>query len=256
MAVPAITRAAAVLRLLADSDGPLPLSALASRLGLAKSSLHNLCSTLVEEGLLEKDGANRYSLGLYLVELARQRLAGMDLVSQFLKICHELDLNETIVLSVLRGPDVVYVACVNADRPLAVRYQIGMRLPAGLTASGKAILATYADAEVRSLVGARIENLVHPGTDKSVSTLLAELHEIRDRGYSVDDEETAAGMICYGAPIFDGRTGACCGAVAISCVKSAMFPVGAHVSDDIVRLANDISKSLGASAELRETRSL
>jgi len=243
--VPAVDKAVEVLRTLASSDDPMPLSRLAAQLALPKSSLHNVCTSLVEAGLLEKDEAGRYSLGMFVVELARQRLGRMDVVGNFLKICGDLALNEAIVLSVLNGPDVVYVACVNADRPLGVRYQIGMRLPAAFTASGKAMLATRSDDMVRDLLGPAVDSLVHPGTRKSTDVLLDELHETRERQYSIDDEETAIGMICLGAPVFQGRVGDCCGAIAISMVKSAVYPLPTHIAAEVRHLAKRLSESLG-----------
>ena len=251
MSVPAITKAVAVLRDLASSGEPVTLARLALDLNLPKSSLHDVCTTLVESGLVEKDGGGGYLLGPFVVELARQYLSSTDLVGNFLSLCRSLELNEAIVLSVLNGTDVVYVACVNADRPLAIRYQIGMRLPAAFTASGKAILATKSDAEVRSLLGVGIDSLVHPGTSKSTVDLLAELALIRERGYSIDDEETAVGMICLGAPVVQGRSEECHAAVAISMVKSSSRPIPREVPDEVRRIAAMLSTNLGAATGWR-----
>lgn len=244
-------KAVSVLRTLAESSEPLPLGRLASDLGLPKSSLHDVCSTLVESSLVEKDSDGRYQLGVLVVELARQHLSNMDLVGNFLKLCRTFDLNEAIVLSVLNGPDVVYVACVNADRPLAVRYQIGMRLPAAFTASGKAILATKNDDDVRALLGGGVSSLINPGTSKSADELVAELALIRERGYSIDDEETAIGMICFGAPIVQGRSEECHAAIAVSMVKSSVRPIPPEIPGDVRRLAASLSISLGAASGWR-----
>lgn len=67
--VPAVSRAVAVLEDLAIT-GPASLTVLARRLGLPKSSLLGICSTLVDERLLAQDSRGRYVLGLGLAELA------------------------------------------------------------------------------------------------------------------------------------------------------------------------------------------
>src|ERR1700760_1745982 len=177
---------------------------MATSLDMPRSTLHNVCMALLDTGLIERGADGRFQIGLRVVELARARLAKTELVGTFLETCREVGgIGETLVLGVLSGVDVVYVAVVNADRPLAVRYQIGLRLPAWSTGTGKAILSTHSESGVKQLLttagpdnGARI-----PGPD--LDSLLAELAVTRDRGYSVDDEETAKGMLCIGVPLFE-----------------------------------------------------
>jgi DNA-binding IclR family transcriptional regulator len=247
LTVPAIRKAALVLDALASSSEPLTFGQLALVVDLPRSSLHNICTTLVDTGFIDRNSDGRYEVGLRIVELARVRLANTDLVGSFMNVCRESSsLNETTVLSVLSGADVVYVAFINADHPLAVRYQIGMRLQACFTASGKAILATLPENRVRHLVGDSVESRLNPATRKSVSQLLEELALARERGFSVDDEETARGMACIGAPIFEGDEKEACGAIAISMVKALSKPFEPELMLEIQRLANMISRRLGA----------
>jgi DNA-binding IclR family transcriptional regulator len=221
-AVPAIEKAAIVLDVLATTEEALSFSQLAGRVPMARSSLHDVCSTLVRTGLAERSPEGRYTVGLKLVELSRHRLASMELVQAFQRITRaQGEPVETIVLAVLSGSDVVYVSFINGRRPLAVRYEIGMRLPAAFTASGKSMLATLPTAAVRELVGRRALNPNASGARKGIRELLTELDETRRRGFSIDDEETARGMACIGAPIFAAGRHQAVGAVAISLVKSA-----------------------------------
>jgi DNA-binding IclR family transcriptional regulator len=211
--------------------------------------LHDVCSSLVRTGLAEKSPEGRYSVGLKLVELSRQRLASMELVQAFQRVTRtQPQPVETIVLSVLSGLDVVYVSFINGGRPLAVRYEIGMRLPAAFTASGKAILATLPAPAVRDLVGRRMLNPNACGSRKSIGALLIELDETRRRGVSIDDEETTRGMACIGVPIFAAGRPQAVGAVAVSLVKSATDWYDEHSSAYVRAVAAAVTHELGGDA--------
>ncbi|MHB9148880.1 MAG: IclR family transcriptional regulator [Thermoleophilia bacterium] len=243
---PAIEKAASVLDELSRSGSALSFGELAAQVPIARSSLHDLCTGLVRTGLVEKTSDGRYLLGLKIVELARNRIARMDIVSAFQSVCREWQgLDETIVLSVPSESDVVYVSFIDGLRPLAVRYQLGLRLPAAFTASGKAILATLPANEITAALGSSLEHTSPSGKRKNLSVLLTELETARQEGFSVDDEETAAGMLCFGAPVFGrGQEGAI-GAVAVSLVKSSVA-LRRDLAVQVRQIAARISRLLGA----------
>lgn len=250
--VPAVERVVLVLEALSGSADGLAFGDLAARVPIARSSLHDLCSSLVDSGLLERTAAGRYAIGLKVVELARRRLNSMQLVSTFREVFEATSgPPETMVLAVLSGADVVYMAFVDGARPLAVKYEIGMRLPAAFTASGKAILSTMPPDRVRALLPAQLSNPHGIHGDKALSDLVRELELTRAQGYSIDDEETAAGMTCIGAPVFAADSGQAIGAVAVSLVKSAQDWFDSRVSEYVRGVATEISRRLGASVPPR-----
>lgn len=114
----------------------------------------------------------------------------------------------------------LYLACRNGNRPFGLQYRIGMRLPAATATSGKAALALEEEPAVR----ARFPDDIVAGRDglgaTTVDDLLVEFAEIRIRGCSVDDEETAPGMLCFGAALEEpaGKKFA----VAISMIKASV----------------------------------
>jgi IclR family transcriptional regulator, blcABC operon repressor len=249
LSVPAVHRAATVLDFLATSSDPVGFGQLAAAVDMPRSSLHNVCMALVDTGLIERGADGRFQIGLRVVELARARLARTELVGTFLEACRELGgIEETLVLGVLSGIDVVYVGVVNADRPLAVRYQIGMRLPAWSTGTGKAILSTLSEQAVKQL-------LTSVGSDAAAKTpvppledLLAELQLTRQRGFSIDDEETAKGMVCIGVPVFEDNEPHARSAIAFSMVKASAKPFSTDLTSKLTRLATTVSRRLGSSA--------
>lgn len=244
--VPSVVRAIRILEAVGNAQRPPTLGELAQALHIPKSTAHDLCATLLRERLLVRSADGRFRLGVRVLELYRAYDAASDLSVAFAEVCDQVlpRHEETLVLSVLDGREVVYVACRNGTQPIAVNYRIGLRLPAHCTATGKAILSTLPEARVRELFGSA--DLPRP-TRRSVGTmeeLLRELELTRQRGYSVDDEETVEGMSCVGAPVRargDLRAG-----VAFSAVKVRLSPERlAELARQVTHLAHLLSQRLG-----------
>jgi DNA-binding IclR family transcriptional regulator len=202
--VAAIQQADRILQVLGSHGGFAQLNDIVRKTGIPKSSAHRVVNELVRTGMVEQGDGPRYRIGMRIVELASSRINDMDVVQKFVQVCGSWDrlTEDSIVLSVLDGDDVIYVACRNGSRPVGVHYRIGMRLPAHTTASGKAMLAWRARSSAR-----RAED--------------PEYQQIRERGYSIDDEGTAPGMTCFGAPV-QSTDGTVTCAVAISIVKASV----------------------------------
>jgi IclR family transcriptional regulator, blcABC operon repressor len=243
--VPAVARAARILE--AVSTGGLTLSEIARAIDAPKSSSLSVCTTLVESGLLVRTDAGLYQLGWKVVQLGRAYLARSDLATEFRRVDAELGLlpEDTILLSLLDGRNVLYVHTRHGTRPVAVHYEIGMRLPAHCTASGKSLLAAlppedvaalYADGEFEQLTPHSIAS--HPELDR-------ELCRVRDRQYAIDDEETALGMICVGAAIVTG-SGRPVGALSVSMVKAAVDTErGEYAAASLLRMTRELATRLG-----------
>lgn len=247
--VPAVARAARLLDVLAAANEPLALGELAEALGLAKSTVHGLCTTLADVGLVNRFENGTYYLGLRVMDLAHAYLGRTDLTLEFLKIVNSGGAmpEESIVLSVLDGADIVYVACRNGSRLFGFNFRIGMRLPANCAASGKALLSTLPAERITELANARA---FHALTRKSITrarTLLTQLDEVRRKGYAIDREETRPGMVCIGAPVFGAARGEAIAAVAVSlplAVLDARYEALAIAT--VTRIAAMLSQRLGA----------
>ncbi|HET9977375.1 MAG TPA: IclR family transcriptional regulator [Burkholderiaceae bacterium] len=205
--VPAVTRALALLDRLAEERQPMPLARLASGLEIPKSSVHGLCTTLLALGYLRRHGDGSFSIGPRVMSLADAFIAGTGVTQEFAALWAEDGQvpDETVVLTILNGADVVYVATRSGARPLGLSFNIGMRLPAYLAASGKAMLAHLGEGALRSLLSGVELAPMAQRAGPSFEALIEELAEVRARGYSVDDEGVREGVYCIGAPVFDGR---------------------------------------------------
>lgn len=249
--VPSVMRAVRILNALAAGPANASLASLSRRLQLPPSSTLALCYTLVATGLLVRNPDGTYRLGSHVLELSRSFLGQTDLHSEFERAVAELNVlpEQTVVCTVLRDRDVVYIGRRTGTYPLGVSYEIGMRLPAHCTASGLALLSGMTDDEVTALYDAADDEGLMTLTARSIASvpqLLDRLATVRDTGYAVDDEETAVGMLCIGAAVRDASSSAV-GAVAVSMAKAAIQEREVPgLAADVQRLAARVSSSLGA----------
>jgi IclR family transcriptional regulator, blcABC operon repressor len=250
---PAVTRASAILDLLAENGGmPAGPSELARRLGLPKSSIANVCAALADTGLLRRVGTG-FALGRKLAELGGAYLTSVDQVQEFYDACRELETGseETIQLAVLDGIEMTYLARHDGRQPVRLTSQIGRRLPASVTATGKAALAALDPAEVaRRYAGKEMPQLTRRSL-RSVDALLADLEVVRSRGYAMDDEETVEGVVCFGVAIPGRSPGDGPYAASITLLKvRATFDRVPELIADLHRLAARLSDPLHGSPKL------
>jgi DNA-binding IclR family transcriptional regulator len=254
---PAVTRASAILDLLAENQGmPAGPSELARRLGLPKSSIANVCAALADAGLLRRVGTG-FALGRKLAELGGAYLASVDQVQEFYEACRELETgsDETIQLAVLDGTEMTYLARHDGRQPVRLTSQIGRRLPASVTATGKAALATLDPEEVASrFAGKDLPQLTRRSL-RNLDALLADLEVIRTQGYAMDDEETVEGVVCFCVEIPGRRPGSGTNTASITLLKvRATFDRVPALIADLHRLAGRLSDPLHGSPKVVAVR--
>jgi IclR family transcriptional regulator, blcABC operon repressor len=224
---PAVTRAIAILGLLADAHGaPMSLSEIARSLGIAKSSTSNLCVALEEGGMVQRSDLG-YTLGRRNVELGGAFLRSFDQVREFYKICSESPAlsHELLQIAVLDNVDVLYLARHEGRAPLRLSATIGDRFPASLTAIGNALLAQLDPDEVEERYRGVTE---WPRlTDESVRTLgglQTKLATARARGYALDEGEVFPSVIGVAMVIPPRSSGDVPMAMGASMFRSADSP--------------------------------
>jgi len=247
---PAVTRAGAILDLLAENAGEAAgPSELARRLGLPKSSIANICNALAEIGLVRRIGTG-FALGRKLAELGGAYLASVDQVQEFYEAAQLLPTGseETVQLAILDGLEMTYLARHDGRQPVRLTSQIGRRLPATVTATGKAALASLDEADlVARLAGVTTMPRLTPNSIGTVAALRADLEAVRGRGYSMDDEETVEGVVCFGVMIPGRRPGEGPYAASITLLKARATDERVPLLiDDLHRLADRLSDPLRA----------
>jgi len=248
--VPAVSRALALMERLAGAREPMSLARLAGELALPKSSVHGLCNTLVSFGYLRRQPDGAFLIGPRVMGLAEAFVSGTDVAQEFNALWADGGSapEETVVLSVLSGTDALYVGVKKSARPLGLAFNVGMRLPAYLSGSGKAMLAWLPAAEVRRrFAGGLGTRLTHKGP-RDLEALLKELTLARRRGYSVDDEGVREGVYSFGAPVF-GASGEAVAAISV-CINKAQLGSdrGSRHRDLALAVAADLSRRIGGDA--------
>jgi IclR family transcriptional regulator, acetate operon repressor len=202
VSVQSVDRALDVLEALAEQGGQAGLSEIAARTGLPYGTIHRLLQTLLARGYVRQESDRRYALGGALLRLggAAGRMVTAS-AEPYLARLVELS-GETANLAVLEGDFVVYVAQVPSPRRLRMFAEVGRRVLPHSTAVGKVLLAERADA------GAVFRRTGMPRrTDRTITTveaILAELDEVRTRGYALDLGEEESGVHCMAVPVVDG----------------------------------------------------
>ena len=252
--VPAVSRALTLLDRLARERVPMSLAQLTNELALPKSSVHGLCNTLVSFGYLRRQPDGAFLIGPGVMSLAEAFVSGIDVAREFNALWADVGSapEETVVLSVLSGTDALYVAVRNSARPLGLAFTVGMRLPAYLSGSGKAMLAHLPPGEVRARFVAGLGQRLTRKGPREVDALLRELATTRKRGYSVDDECVREGVYSFGAPVRDAAGGVVAG-VAV-CINKALLGAdgGERHRAAALSVAQALSRRLGFDAPMHK----
>lgn len=213
--VPAAAQVLAVLGYLARQSGPVPAAAISRDLDLPRSTTYHLLDTLLRDGfVVHLPEERRYGLGLSSYELASgysrqaplQRLARIPLTT----LVDRTGFNAH--LAVAHGREVIYLIEERAKGRPPLVTDVGVRLPAHLTASGRAMLARFSDAQVRALFpDSTAFVLRNERGPTSLTALRSLLVETRRLGYAQESGEITEGF----------------GSVAVAVVDHAGHPVAA-----------------------------
>lgn len=191
--VPAADRTVAVLRHLASQARPVPAAAVARDLGLPRSSTYHLLTALVEARfVIHYPDEQAWGLGVAAFELGQAYLRHTPLERLARPLLHRLahDVNVAAHLAILDARDVVYLLTERPPQTVPLVVDVGVRLPAHLTASGRALLAESSPAQVhatfpdRASLGSRTD--IGPQTPAALRRLLA---DVRRDGVGREDGE-------------------------------------------------------------------
>lgn len=245
--VPAATRALRVLRFLARQPDPVPLDRIARALNLPRSTAYHLINAMVEEGFVTHLAEERrYGLGLAAFEVGSgySRQAPLQRIARRQLAALAAGLDQSAHLAVLHGRDVLYVLEERPPNRQPLVTDVGVRLPAHLTASGRAILAALPAVQVRALFPDRsafvLRHDVGPTSLGALRTLLA---ETRQRGHASEDGEVSPGFASVAAPVLD-HNGHPVASVAVTYPSDE--PVDLHgIVDGVRQTAQSLSRRLG-----------
>jgi DNA-binding IclR family transcriptional regulator len=243
--VPAAEQVLGVLRYLGRHPGPVPAATIARDLALPRSTTYHLLAVLAADGfVVHLPEERRYGLGVTAFELgsAYARQAPLQRLARPLLARLVDATGHSAHLAVLHGRDVLYVLEERAPGRPPLVTDVGVRLPAHLTASGRALLAALPAAQVRALFPDRSAFVQRHGTGPaSLSVLRRVLTDVRSRGYAVEDGEVTPGFASVAAAATD-HTGHPVAGVAVT------FPSGAPTAEpiqEVRRTAGQLTRRVG-----------
>jgi IclR family KDG regulon transcriptional repressor len=247
-----VGNAARLLKVFLSREKELGVSELARRLGLGKSTVHRLLTTLVSEGLVEQNAeTGAYRLGLVMFELGQAVRVHMDLHAAVGPVLASLreETHESCQVGVLDGHEVVYVDRLESSHTLRLMNETGRRVPVHCTSSGKVLLAHLSPEALDLVLAAAPLTQLTPRTIVDPVQLRADLEKVRVRGWSEAVEEREIGVASIAAPIRD-TSGLVIAAVSIGGPAARM---GAQqrrrLADTVVEAGEAASRRLGWSPE-------
>lgn len=245
MATPAARQVLGILRYLALQPRPVPASAIARDLGLPRSTTYHLLNELIGAGFVVHFADDRrYGLGVSAYEIGTgyvrqeplQRLARVPLSTLTDATGHSSH------LAVMHGREVLYVIEERAPGRTPLVTDVGVRLPAPLTASGRAMLAFLPAAAVRALFpGADAFVRRHRAGPRSLRELRPLLARTRRRGYATEHGEVTPGFSSVAAVVLEHGSHPVA-SVALTFPDAEADPA---LAVSVMKAAADISRRIG-----------
>jgi len=226
-----------VLLKLREASRPMRLTEISRALGLHKVTTLRLLVTLERLQFVERDGQDKtYKIGRsafyvgsgFFAEGKRQKV--LDVLRRVVRDC-----GNTATFSVLDGTWSLFVERLDGMERVKVTIDIGSRVPAFSSASGRALLAGLSDGEIDQRF--RRANFARSGrAPMSMRKLLADVAKVRARGYSVHDEESTPGILAIAVPV-KNRAGEHFAALAMA------FPAGSVKANRQRLVAHKLSRA-------------
>jgi IclR family transcriptional regulator, KDG regulon repressor len=249
--IQSIDRAVEMLLLFTRNRPKLGITEISRDLGLPKGTVHGLVRTLAKAGFLQQDTeSKKYRLGLKIYELGMILAGTLEITNKGVGPSGQLArrTNLTTKIAIWDGNSALLILHLDPKAHALFTQQIGPSIPAYCSALGKAILAYLSPEEIDAYLA---RTPLIPYTSQTVvqgEALLAELEEIRQKGYSVDREESVLGFECIGAPIV-GRTGKVEAAISLSGSTEQLLYKQTEKTEALIKqllvTAAEISRSLG-----------
>ncbi|SDI33691.1 IclR family transcriptional regulator [Alloyangia pacifica] len=202
--VHSVEKAFRVLFAFRPDQEELSLSEIAEQTGLNKSAAQRFIHSLCELGfLIRSPSTRRYSLSHRCLSLGYLYASSNTLISRAMPYMMHLSQSteETVNLTLLDGPEVIFVSRYLSRHMLNTDVVVGSRLPAFCTAPGLAMLASLPEEEADALLEA---SDLHPFTQSTIwqpDEIRAELARIRRDGYAVAVEQIYPGDLSIAAAV-------------------------------------------------------
>jgi IclR family pca regulon transcriptional regulator len=203
--VEALARGIDVLTCFDAGHRAMSLTDVATAVDLPRPTARRLLLTLEELGLV-RTSAGMFELTPRVLTLGTAYVSALglwDIARPHLEALVART-GESSSMAQLDGSDIVYVARVSVPKLIALRVEIGTLFPAVQTSQGKVLLAALAPDALEAALSLPSRAGLPPSIGRTRDQLLAELTEVRARGWALADEELAPGVRSVAVPVRDG----------------------------------------------------
>lgn len=237
-------RALDILMMFSESQPVVSGTAVAERLGVARSTAYRYLQSLVGSRFLEEAPGGGFRLGLRVLEIARlaRRSYGLSEVALPVMTALADDVQEAVLLTRRVGDLVVCVDRAEAGaRAVRISYERGSTLPINAGASALVLLAWSPLDEARRILETAELRRFTPATLTDVGAIIERLTHIRDDGYSITRAELDPDVVGIAAPIHDeaGRV------VAAMSVAALASRISQECEPEVVRKVRDAAREIG-----------
>ncbi len=202
--VRSVERALDILLCFTREEPTRSLTQIAESVHMSKTTVHRLLTTLENKRFITRDKASGlYRLGLRFIEMASLVLQDVELHRWAHPYLQQLsqEYGETVDLSILDGSHVIYLEVIESPHRVKLAAAPGQRLPAFLTASGKALLAYLPPDQVKKIANQNMTEYAD-SIPASIPDMLADLKVTAERGYAIAEQEYEKDINAVAAPIF------------------------------------------------------
>lgn len=245
--IKSLDRAMEVFEYLSEAQGKA-LTALSDEMRQSPATVYRILVTLEGRGLVEFDHDEQvWHIGPRAFVIGSRFLRRTSLVDRARPIMRKLMevTGETANLGVEKEGSVLFLSQVETHASIRAFFPPGTLSPMHASGIGKALLA-HMDED-------RLDRLLSTGelktfTDQSITdrkALKENLAVIRQRGFSVDDEEKTSGMRCIAAPVFDFNMEAVAGISVSGPISRISKDQLERLSRPVIEAAHQLTHAIG-----------
>lgn len=241
--VQSVSRALAILNVLAAHPAGLSVKEISQRAGLNVSTTHHLVNTLVADNYIHRTANGTCFLGLAVATLYGTLCQSMQPDARMQQALDSLarETRETTYINTWQNGEIVVQAIHESPQALRIGgLYIGFRGAAHARAGGKALLAYLSEPELQAYFAAHELHPVTANTIYQPEQVRQHLQQVAAQGYATDHEEFAEGACCVSAPVFtmDGKAVA---ALSVSVPAKRFADNEAQLIQAVVRAAREVS---------------
>ena len=252
--VKSLVKALTILEVLADEDPPYTLTQLSRRLRLHVSTVHRLLVNLLRHGFVEEDSVSGgYQLSYRVLRMGLRVLDRVDFRRAAQPLLRDLNLRtrETVHLAILQETQAISIDKFLSPQPVGLDARLGGIMPLHCTGVGKTLLAHQSEETLNRIALTPGFTRMTARTMTSLPQLRKELQQIREQGYTIDQEEAVEGLSCVAGPIFN-HSGQAVAAFSVAGPATRLTPARLPELAQMVReTSQQISYRLGYRNQLQ-----